>query len=90
MVCSALAKPLKLKTSIHVPRMPLFFFGALQLALAGKAGQDSDGGKELTPAMLYAVICKLWAELHCAHIDSHLPRIITLSAAWIKVSVSLL
>lgn len=54
-----------------------FFLEHCSFALAGKAGQDRGCGKKVAPVMFRAVICKRWAELHCAGIDSHLPRIIT-------------
>lgn len=79
---SALTKPLKLKRLrlAHVLQNTTFFFFSLEhcsFALAGKAGQDRDSGKRVVPVVLCAAICKLWAELHCAGIDLHLPRIIT-------------
>lgn len=71
-------------------RTPLFFpLKHCSFALAGTAGQDRDSGKEGAPVVLCAAICKLWAELHCAGIDSHLPRIITPELLGFK-SVSLL
>lgn len=58
-------------------RTPLFFMEHCSFALARKAGQERDCGKEVAPVMLGAAICKLWAELHSAGIDSHLLKIIT-------------
>lgn len=53
-----------------------FFFSLehCSFACAGTAGHSR---KKVAPVVLCAAICKLWAELHCAGIDSHLPRIIT-------------
>lgn len=88
---SALAKPLKFKRLSHVLQNTFFFFPLehCSFALAGTAGQDRYCGKEVTPVVLCAAIRKLWAELHCAGIDSHLPRIITPELLGFK-SVSLL
>lgn len=82
---SARAKPLELKRSAHPSMFPgapwyfyfYFFSGALQLALEGKLGQDSSGGKKLVSAALCIVTCEPWAELCHALIDSRLPRVIT-------------
>lgn len=72
---SALAKPLKLKRLAHALQNTTFFFSEhCSFARAGTAGHNR---KKVVPVVLCAAICKLWAELHCAGIDSHLPRIIT-------------
>lgn len=78
---SALTKPLKLKRLrlAHVLQNTTFFFlvsGTLQLC---SCRQSRTGQRQwrVVPVVLCAAICKLWAELHRAGIDLHLPRIIT-------------
>lgn len=77
-------------TSINVPQSSTFFLKCCTLLLQAKWGRVAMAERNSPLLHCCVVICKLWVELYCACIDSHLPRIITPWGAWIKDSVSLL